>query len=349
MPENPLTEMSKNGGAKKSVTEQWLEKIEIASEDQKLVLELGLEAADFVEMDAMPLIDICKAGGISTVSIVTMLKGTDDIPEEAAVLLDGMVGDSKEAFYWVYAIIMALLLITLPSLCIYLPWRYSENEATEVTKENVAGRVVVPAIGIFVFVLILVPKMSLHLASDTVEERSANVNLKQLLSDQVTNIGIVSALLLTMIVAAIQADAPTESTTSILSAWYIVFLIYGTYFSFSSTVMCAMMLMYIGPLEGGAAEAFIRDMALYAGEPGTYVVFTTWASIMSTIIWIGGTYGDAPFGIAVAIFTFTLVRCAVVLQNLEGWKNPFISEETRSKRGQVMTLKEIQESQKANA
>lgn len=257
-------------------------------------------------------------------------------------MLDGMVASTSEAMYWVKAIFGSLVLIVLPSMSIYMPYRNNLAGCVEITPHNVAGRVVVPAILVFVVILLMVPKLSLHLATDTVEERSANVDLKQLLADQVTNVGIVSALLLTMIVAAIQADPPTESPTSVLSAWYIVFLIYGVYFSFSSTVMCAMMLMYVGPLEGKAAEQFIKDQALYAGEPGTYVVFTTWSTVMATIIWIGGQYGDAPFGIAVAVFAFTLVRCAVVLQNLEGWKNPEISEEVRAKRGKVVSAAESQ-------
>jgi uncharacterized membrane protein len=321
-------------------TSKWFEAIDLAAEDKVKLEKLGLEAEDFVEMDAGVLVELLKDGGLSVPTIITLLKGTDDIPEQTFEMLDGMVSSGAEAWYWVYAIIGSIILIIIPSMSIYMPYRNEVKGHIEVTPDNVAGVVVIPAILVFIVILLCVPKLSLHLATDTVEERSANVDLKQLLADQVTNVGIVSALLLTMIVAAIQADPPTDSQTSVLSAWYIVFLIYGVYFSFSSTVMCAMMLMYVGPLEGKAAEVFIKDNALYAGEPGTYVVFTTWSTVMATIIWIGGQYGDAPFGIAVAVFAFTLVRCAVVLQNLEGWKNPEISEAVRAKRGKVVSAAE---------
>jgi hypothetical protein len=53
---------------------------------------------------------------------------------------------------------------------------------------------------------------------------------------------------------------------------------------------CALMLVYISPLEGGAIENFISIMALYAGEPVTNLLFTVLVMMDSLLLWIGGTY-----------------------------------------------------------
>jgi hypothetical protein len=88
--------------------------------------------------------------------------------------------------------------------------------------------------------------------------------MKPLMESQFTNIGIVSALFLTILVAALQVDTP-EEPSSIIWVWYIILLTLGLYMSFASTMTCALMLVYISPLEGDAIENFISIMALYAG------------------------------------------------------------------------------------
>merc|ERR1719421_1361082 len=131
-------------------------------------------------MDAGVLVELLKDGGLSVTSIIQLMKSTDEIPEQTFEMLDGMVASTSEAMYWVKAIFGSLVLIVLPSMSIYMPYRNNLAGCVEITPHNVAGRVVVPAILVFVVILLTVPKLSLHLATDTVEERSANVDLKQL-------------------------------------------------------------------------------------------------------------------------------------------------------------------------
>ena len=70
-------------------------------------------------------------------------------------MLDGMVASTSEAMYWVKAIFGSLVLIVLPSMSIYMPYRNNLAGCVEITPHNVAGRVVVPAIVVFVVILLI--------------------------------------------------------------------------------------------------------------------------------------------------------------------------------------------------
>ena len=59
-------------------------------------------------------------------------------------------------------------------------------------------------------------------ARDMLQERSAGFDAKLQAKDSLMNSGLVCALLLTMVVSALQADAPTPEPTTILSMYYTV-------------------------------------------------------------------------------------------------------------------------------
>ena len=61
-------------------------------------------------------------------------------------------------------------------------------------------------------------------ARDMLQERSAGFDAKLQAKDSLMNSGLVCALLLTMVVSALQADAPTPEPTTILSMYYTVSL-----------------------------------------------------------------------------------------------------------------------------
>jgi hypothetical protein len=61
------------------------------------------------------------------------------------------------------------------------------------------------------------------------------VQMKPLMESQFTNIGIVAALMLTILVAALQADIPDSGDpSSIIWVWYIILLGLGLYFRYIS-------------------------------------------------------------------------------------------------------------------
>jgi len=61
-------------------------------------------------------------------------------------------------------------------------------------------------------------------ARDMLQERSAGFDAKLQAKDSLMNSGLVCALLLTMVISALQADSPTPEPTTILSMYYTVSL-----------------------------------------------------------------------------------------------------------------------------
>ena len=71
-------------------------------------------------------------------------------------------------------------------------------------------------------------------ATDVIQERSYGSNHKENMVITMTNSAIVGALLLTMVVAAMQADNPSE-IGSFLSQGYQVILVISCYYSVNAT------------------------------------------------------------------------------------------------------------------
>ncbi len=63
-------------------TSKWLEVINFPAEERAKLEKLGLDAEDFVDMDAGVLVELLKDGGLSVTSIIQLMKSTDEIPEQ---------------------------------------------------------------------------------------------------------------------------------------------------------------------------------------------------------------------------------------------------------------------------
>ena len=82
-------------------------------------------------------------------------------------------------------------------------------------------------------------------ARDMLQERSAGFDAKLQAKDSLMNSGLVCALLLTMVISALQADAPTPEPTTILSMYYTVSL----YVSLSGgSLHCHLYVVLLEPL-----------------------------------------------------------------------------------------------------
>merc|ERR1711871_1593644 len=84
-------------------------------------------------------------------------------------------------------------------------------------------------------------------------------SLKQTIEATMTNIGIVSALLLSVCVASLQADSPTESPLSLLAQWYLGFMWMAAGLAVVSTFISALVVCYMTPLSDAGAKAFARE------------------------------------------------------------------------------------------
>eukprot|EP00622_Pseudochattonella_farcimen_P005036 FR740570.1.p1 GENE.FR740570.1~~FR740570.1.p1 ORF type:complete len:180 (+),score=14.42 FR740570.1:1-540(+) len=155
------------------------------------------------------------------------------------------------------------------------------------------------------------------------------------MNQQLTNTGVVSALLLTIVLAALQADFPTDRAVTLLNQWYIIFICIGFCYGLSATAMSSICLMYMPPLEGPACEDFISIMALYFGEPIASMLICLWMCLLALVLWIWGQAGQEMGVFSTIIITYVTIRAASATQNLMAYKNPYVDEPTRKERSEL--------------
>ncbi|KAJ1407248.1 hypothetical protein B484DRAFT_423677 [Ochromonadaceae sp. CCMP2298] len=314
--------------------EKWLAKIDIQAAESQHFRALGFDLNSIWNFDKTLMYSMMRDLDISVVSCKRIISAIETIEKDDHFdFLSCAAATPDEQFFWLYAALFGICTICVPTLLVWIPYRYSD---VIIDGSNAWYYIILPLIALIAVVLGSTPTLSMHMATDTVQERSFGVQMKPLMESQFINIGIVSALLLTILVAALQADIPESGDpSSIIWVWYIILLVLGLYFSFASTMTCALMLVYISPLEGDAVENFISIMALYAGEPVTNLLFTVLVLMDSLLLWIGGSYGDAPFISCLIIMTFGVTRTGVVMQNLQHYQNPQIEQSVRGRRTNV--------------
>eukprot|EP00935_MAST-01C_sp_MAST-1C-sp1_P001270 g1270.t1 len=194
--------------------------------------------------------------------------------------------------------------------------------------------VFVPAVVLTLVTMVLLGMFRLELGKDLLEEASQGIDVKEVQRSNMTNTAVVGALLLTVVVAMLQADQPAlmDSPFRFLSQWYTVFNLIGTLWCFTATTLSVLLLMYIEPLDAESALIFVCKFLDYVGEPVGCILVAVWFFMNAAILWVFGTYG-AQTGIVAA------VCCAIVMQRvvltylyLSAFKNPLLSHEERSAR-----------------
>jgi hypothetical protein len=184
-------------------------------------------------------------------------------------------------------------------------------------------------------------------ATDVIQERSYGSNHKENMVITMTNSAIVGALLLTMVVAAMQADNPSE-IGSFLSQGYQVILVISCYYSVNATATSVMCMTYLQPIEGDAAENFLALEALYFGEPIAGICMSLVFFMDAMAIWVWGTYGSSAGTFTTLVVWFFIVRSIVVLLNLSAWENPEVDAAERTRRMQVIKQSELGAEEMAN-
>merc|ERR1719198_1380243 len=116
-------------------------------------------------------------------------------------------------------------------------------------------------------------------------------------------------------------------------------LIIALYFSMAATAISTIVLMYITPLDGEAAEDFIGIMAVYIGEPLTGVVYTLLFSLNAMILWVWGSFGEAAGLFATLVISYGIFHVTLVMRSLMRLRNPFIPQEERERRAMVVSRK----------
>jgi len=247
-------------------------------------------------------------------------------------LLSGWVGNTKDINYWVKALIICFF-INASTLIVGLldfyqydkPPEWMVNDPRNHQKEILLHqlyRVILPILAILFALCFSTPRFSLFLVGKLITNRSKGVKVKEVMTAMLANSGVISALLLTVVYAALQADLPQEGAIgSFLNMYYSAFILVAIFYSFTATIMSSVCYIYLQPLNGIALGTFMDEMAPYYGEPITGMIITLWALLNATILWIWGNYGAGAGMSAVVIFYFFCVRILVCIQNLHGWDN----------------------------
>ena len=191
---------------------------------------------------------------------------------------------------------------------------------------------------------ILITKANDFFSVDLMEERSKGVDFKEVQSTNLTNTGVVGALILTIVLAALQADPPVgDEPDALLNQFYAMNLVIGLYYSMNATAVSSFCLMYIMPLDGAAMESFLAKMASYVSEPLVSVLFSLLCSLNAMVLWVYGVYGEGSGLLAAVICAFVVIRATVVMLNLVEWKNPDVDGEMREARSKIISGSEYKE------
>jgi hypothetical protein len=108
---------------------------------------------------------------------------------------------------------------------------------------NGATHVMIPGLALALVTMIALGIFRLALGKDLLEEASAGVSVKEVQRSNLTNTGVVGALLLTVVVTMLQVDGPFEDKERFLSQWYTVFNLVGMLWCFAATTLSVLLLM----------------------------------------------------------------------------------------------------------
>lgn len=169
-------------------------------------------------------------------------------------------------------------------------------------------------------------------STDVLEQRSDGVSLRDAQRTNLTNIAVVAALLVTVIVAMVQAEPPLPDTDRLLPQWYVVFLLASMTPCFLAVMVASVLLIYLEPLDEEASVGYIGYFLAYMGEPIMSTLFGIANFVPALTLWIFGVYGLAP-GVAASFATILLVRKLLSTVNyLMIWRNPTLDEAVQVRR-----------------
>lgn len=107
----------------------------------------------------------------------------------------------------------------------------------------------IPGLILFIVQQIIAFMGRATLGLDMIEEASPGKDMGGSASASLTNNAVVAALLLTVAIAMTQADPPQETSTRLLSQWYLYFSTTSSIFCLQSTLRSVLLMIYVEPLD----------------------------------------------------------------------------------------------------
>ena len=117
--------------------------------------------------------------------------------------------------------------------------------------------VLLPGAAYLILMIIIIEANRSTFSTDVLEQRSVGVSVRDAMRSALTNMAVVAALLLTVIIAMMQVDSPIDEPRALLGQWYQIFLYSAMVPCFSAVILSSMLLLYIEPLDESAAVSFV--------------------------------------------------------------------------------------------
>jgi hypothetical protein len=190
--------------------------------------------------------------------------------------------------------------------------------------------VLLPGVALAVSTFVGLSMLRLKLGKDLIAESSVDISVRDSQRSNLTNTAIVSALLLTCIVAVLQGKGPLEDTQRFICQWYTIFNLIGMLWCFVSLTLSVLLLMYIEPLDDDASLAFLYKYLDYVGEPVGCIILAMWAFMNAAILWVFGQYGRNCGIVAVCVAVMSAQRALLTFFYFSRrFKNPLLDSTER--------------------
>lgn len=167
------------------------------------------------------------------------------------------------------------------------------------------------------------------LGYDMIQERSVNIEIKDSMRSNLTSQALVAALYLTVVVAMLQVDPPTEDPGALVNQWYVCLLVVAAFMTMTALTVNIICLIYIEPLSDQACLKLISYGLMYFGEPMALCAVAFIDTTIAMVLWVFGTYGLGAGLIGCTALVYCITRVYVVYHYFAAWENDELDADAR--------------------
>ena len=172
-------------------------------------------------------------------------------------------------------------------------------------------------IGVNSIGLIIMIKYSYAVSLDVLEERDESQDIKKSIKESLSNVGLVSALVLSISIPMLQFDIEDKSAN--LAFVYASSITASVLYAASATCLSAFAILYFGQLPTSAVAGFIMQDPRIVGYPLLSLVMSVAYMLIGIVVWFLIEYGYVMACTATCafiagtfiVFTFTLQISAI--------------------------------------
>ena len=203
-------------------------------------------------------------------------------------------------------------------------------------EETAIALIVAPLVAVIILVIAGYAgiKLTTKLAADVIEEMSDGTNFRIFVMNTLTNVGVVSALILSIVIGMMQVEKPDglRLASVICRDVYVSVCFLAAGFSVQGVVTCAFGILYYAPLSEGEQKRLFVSHPDTIGFPISCMFVCSLLLILEAIIYV------SVVGIpTMAIYTF-LAGLICFYNCISGWlllsryKSTEVSDELRKQR-----------------